>query len=79
MKYEARVPETADGAQEVTIKRWLYQPGDRVAEGADMVEAVTEKITLYIPAPADGILSEIMVPEGTAVHVGTVVGIVEGA
>jgi pyruvate/2-oxoglutarate dehydrogenase complex dihydrolipoamide acyltransferase (E2) component len=78
MRYEAVVPDAADGALEVEIKEWIYKVGESVTKGCDMVEAITEKITLYIVAPADGTVAEILVPEGSKVPIGTVVGVVEG-
>lgn len=78
MRYELTVPPTADGSLEVTVGSWLVQVGDSVRRGQDLAEATTEKITLYISAPVDGVLAEILVEKGTKVQVGTVVGAVEG-
>jgi len=58
---------------------WIKQAGDRVKKGQDLAEATTEKITLYITAPADGTLSHILVEPGTKVKVGAVIGVLEGA
>lgn len=74
MKHEILVPRTADGAKEVTIVEWLKEIGAEVQKGEDLVEATTEKITLYISAPADGTLSEIAAPAGSKVRVGDVIG-----
>jgi len=76
MKHEILVPRTADGAKAVTIVAWLKEVGAEVQEGEDLVEATTEKITLYIPAPADGILTEILVTAGNKARVGDVIGYV---
>ena len=54
MRWEVRVPPTADGALQVTIRSWHMAVGDTVTKGADLVEAKTEKITLYVTAPANG-------------------------
>ncbi len=78
MDYEIVIPPTADGALEVTVNRWMAEAGQQVKKGKDLVEAITEKVALYVPAPADGVLAEIRVPEGTKVPVGEVVGIVRG-
>jgi len=79
MRYEVTVPPTADGALAVTIGRWLKQVGDPVRRGDDLAEGTTEKITLYITAPADGTLAEILMETGSRANVGDVVGVVEGA
>ena len=79
MRYNIVIPPTADGALEVTIVSWIKKAGDQVSKGQDLAEATTEKITLYVTAPADGTLSEIIVEPGTKVKVGTVIGVLEGA
>jgi 2-oxoglutarate dehydrogenase E2 component (dihydrolipoamide succinyltransferase) len=76
MEHKVVIPSTADGAHEVTITAWFRSPGERVQKGKDLVEAVTEKITLYVPAPVNGILKQILAPQGDKVRVGDVVGIV---
>lgn len=78
MRYNIVIPPTADGALEVTVVSWIKKAGDRVSKGQDLAEATTEKITLYVTAPADGTLSEIIVEAGTKVKVGTVIGVLEG-
>ncbi|HDZ89904.1 MAG: lipoyl domain-containing protein [Deltaproteobacteria bacterium] len=75
MKHEIVVPPTADGSAEITLVSWLKEVGDSVGMGEDLAEAATEKITLYITAPADGILQEIHVKAGEKAQVGQVVGI----
>lgn len=78
MEYQVTVPPTADGAREVRIVAWLKGVGDAVEKGEDLVEATTEKITLYVPAPAGGILQEIRVEAGEKARVGDVIGVVVG-
>jgi 2-oxoglutarate dehydrogenase E2 component (dihydrolipoamide succinyltransferase) len=79
MRYDIVVPPTADGALEVTIASWIKDMGSPVVKGEDLVEATTEKITLYVTAPADGTLVEIIVPVGGVARVGQVIGALEGA
>ncbi len=78
MRYDIEIPSTADGALEVTIVSWIKEVGDQVSKGQDLAEATTEKITLYVTAPADGILTEIIVAVGSKVKVGAVIGVLEG-
>jgi len=78
MLHDLIVPDTADGAQTVTISMWHKKVGEPVKAGEDVVEASTEKITLYVIAPADGVVKEILVPEGGEASVGDVLGRVEG-
>ncbi len=76
MEHKLVIPSTVDGSHELTITAWFKSPGERVQKGKDLVEAVTEKITLYVPAPVNGVLKEILAPPGSKVMVGDVVGIV---
>jgi pyruvate/2-oxoglutarate dehydrogenase complex dihydrolipoamide acyltransferase (E2) component len=79
MRYDIEIPPTADGSLEVTVVSWIKAVGDQVSKGQDLAEATTEKITLYVTAPAEGTLSEIIVAAGSKVKVGTVIGVLEGA
>ena len=47
-----------------------------MGEKDDLVELTTDKATFNLPSPAAGIISEIIVPEGETVDVGTVLGII---
>ena len=78
MLHPIAVPRAADGALAVTILRWIKSVGDDVRKGEDLVEAKTEKITLYITAPVSGKLAEVLIQAGAKVKVGEVVGHVEG-
>lgn len=78
MKYEVVVPMFAEGAEEISLRQWLKNTGDPVTKGENIAEAATDKISVYIESPADGIFSEQLVPEGDRVQVGAVIGLVEG-
>ena len=67
---EVKLPELGEGIGEATISYWLYQEGDEVKEGEDLVEMTTDKATFNVPVPASGILKEISVEEGETVKVG---------
>jgi 2-oxoglutarate dehydrogenase E2 component (dihydrolipoamide succinyltransferase) len=77
MTYDIVVPPTADGAQEVIVRRWLSEIGQPVKQGKDLVEATTQKIALYVPAPADGVLADIVVPVNGKARIGEVLGHVQ--
>jgi pyruvate/2-oxoglutarate dehydrogenase complex dihydrolipoamide acyltransferase (E2) component len=78
LRYDVEIPPTADGALEVTVVSWLKAAGDQVSKGQELAEATTEKITLYVTAPAAGTLCEIIIEAGSKVKVGTVIGMIEG-
>src|SRR5687768_1900309 len=73
MTIELRVPAVGESIQEVQIGRWLKQQGDTVDADENVVELETDKATMEVPAPAAGVLSEIVKREGDAVAVGDVI------
>jgi 2-oxoglutarate dehydrogenase E2 component (dihydrolipoamide succinyltransferase) len=80
MAAEIRVPEMGESIVEATVGKWLKQPGDPVNTGEPVLELETEKVNLEVPSPQDGVLSEMLRPEGETVRVGEVLGTVaEGA
>jgi 2-oxoglutarate dehydrogenase E2 component (dihydrolipoamide succinyltransferase) len=79
MAIEIRVPSLGESISEATVGQWLKQQGDQVAADEPLVELETDKVTVEVPAPASGILSEIAVPSGTTVAIGSLLGsIAEG-
>ncbi len=77
---EIRVPTLGESVTEATIGRWFKQAGEAVAADEPLVELETDKVTIEVPAPAGGVLSEIAVRDGETVAVGALLGqIAEGA
>src|ERR1700689_1688721 len=65
------MPQLGETVTEGTITRWMKQVGDTVAEDEVLFEVSTDKVDSEVPSPAAGVLSEILVPEGETVDVGT--------
>ena len=77
---EIRVPTLGESVTEATIGRWFKKAGDPVAVDEPLVELETDKVTIEVPAPSAGTLSEIVAADGTTVAVGALLGqITEGA
>src|SRR5271163_2095113 len=77
---EIRVPTLGESVTEATIGKWFKKAGEAVAVDEPLVELETDKVTIEVPAPAAGVLSEIAVKDGDTVAVGAVRGqIKEGA
>src|SRR5271157_6472001 len=77
---EIRVPALGESVTEATIGKWFKKPGEAVAVDEPLVELETDKVTIEVPAPAAGVLSEIAAKDGDTVAVGAVLGqIKEGA
>ncbi|MBC7634173.1 MAG: 2-oxoglutarate dehydrogenase complex dihydrolipoyllysine-residue succinyltransferase [Acetobacteraceae bacterium] len=79
MSSEIKVPSLGESVSTATIARWMKAPGDAVAADEPVVELETDKVTVEVPAPMAGILSEILTPEGAEVTVGTILGLVTEA
>jgi pyruvate dehydrogenase E2 component (dihydrolipoamide acetyltransferase) len=65
-----RMPRLSDSMSEATIVGWLKQPGDAFLRGEPLVEVETDKATVVYEAESDGMLVEILVPEGGAATLG---------
>ena len=79
MATEIRVPILGESIVEATVGQWFKQAGDPVSAAEPLVELETDKVTVEVPAPASGVLSEIVVKAGETVAVGALLGaIAEG-
>src|SRR5215213_5179944 len=77
---EIRVPTLGESVTEATIGKWFKRAGDAVAVDEPLVELETDKVTIEVPAPAAGVLSEVAAKDGETVAVGALLGqIKEGA
>src|SRR6185312_7962214 len=77
---EIRVPALGESVTEATIGKWFKKPGEAVAVDEPLVELETDKVTIEVPAPAAGVLSDIAAKDGDTVAVGALLGqITDGA
>ena len=67
-------PALGESVTEATVARWTKKAGDAVRKDEILVELETDKVSLEVAAPADGVLSEILAGEGDTVEPGTVLG-----
>lgn len=67
-------PALGESVSEATIAKWNKKAGEAVKKNDILVELETDKVTLEVSAEADGVLSEILKPEGETVGVGDVLG-----
>jgi 2-oxoglutarate dehydrogenase E2 component (dihydrolipoamide succinyltransferase) len=72
MATDIKVPALGESITEATVARWIKQAGETVAQDEPIVELETDKVTVEVPAPAAGVLSEILVQEGSNVLVGAI-------
>jgi 2-oxoglutarate dehydrogenase E2 component (dihydrolipoamide succinyltransferase) len=73
-----KMPQLGETVADGTVTKWLKSLGDMVTKGEPLFEVSTDKVDTEIPAPADGVLSKILVAEGETVDVGTVLAVIGG-
>ncbi len=71
------VPTLGESVSEATVAQWLKKEGDTVKADEPIVELETDKVTLEVNAPADGVIVKIIVGEGQSVGVGALLGELE--
>ncbi len=69
MAIEIRVPTLGESVTEASVGQWFKKKGEAVKADEPLVELETDKVTLEVPAPADGVLIEIVAGEGETVGV----------
>jgi pyruvate dehydrogenase E2 component (dihydrolipoamide acetyltransferase) len=77
MAFEFKLPDIGEGVHEGEIVKWLVKEGDFVREDQPMVEVMTDKATVEIPAPRAGKILKLNAKEGEVVKVGSVLVIIE--
>ena len=77
MAVEFKLPDIGEGLTEGEVTKWLVKEGDTVTADQPMVEILTDKATVEIPAPRAGVIQKILVPDGTKVPVGTVIVVID--
>lgn len=72
------MPQLGESIAEGTVVKWLVPAGGVIEKDQSLLEVETEKVTLEIPSPATGTLSEIVVQAGETVPVGTLLARIDG-
>ena len=72
---ELIVPTLGESITEATVSKWLKKVGDSFEADEPLVEIETDKITVEVPAPSAGSISEIKVKEGSDVNIGGVLAL----
>jgi pyruvate dehydrogenase E2 component (dihydrolipoamide acetyltransferase) len=74
---EFRLPDVGEGIATAEIIAWQVAEGDRVHEHQDLVEIQTDKATVVIPCPADGVITRLCGEPGDTLDVGSVLAVIE--
>ena len=77
MSVEIKVPVLGESVVEATVARWMKAAGEAVKADEPVVELETDKVTLEVPSPVNGVLSDIVAGEGATVGVDALLALVE--
>lgn len=77
MLIEVKVPQLSESVAEATLISWHKQQGERVTRGENLVDIETDKVVLELPAPQEGILTNIIKGDGATVTGGEVIAKIE--
>jgi len=76
---DVMVPTLGESVTEATVSTWFKSVGDTVAQDEMLCELETDKVSVEVPAPAAGTLTEIVAPEGTTVDATAKLAVIGGA
>ena len=77
MSIEIKVPQLPESVSDATLVAWHRNVGDTVTRDENLVDLETDKVVLEVPAPAAGVLKEIIVTDGATVVAGDVIAVLE--
>ena len=76
---DVMVPTLGESVTEATVSTWFKQVGDNVAQDEMLCELETDKVSVEVPAPAVGVLAEIVAPEGSTVDASAKLAVISGS
>ncbi|WP_170343335.1 biotin/lipoyl-containing protein, partial [Ruegeria arenilitoris] len=76
---DVMVPTLGESVTEATVSTWFKKVGDTVAQDEMLCELETDKVSVEVPAPAAGVLAEIVAPEGATVDATAKLAVISGA
>lgn len=71
------MPHVGESVTEAVIGKWLVSPGDAIRRYDPLVEVVTDKVNMEVPAPRDGTIMGLLVSEGDTVEMGAAIAEME--
>ncbi|MEN9450498.1 MAG: Dihydrolipoyllysine-residue succinyltransferase component of 2-oxoglutarate dehydrogenase complex [Pseudomonadota bacterium] len=72
MNIEVKVPMLPESVADATVVTWHKKPGEMVKRDDNLVDLETDKVVLEVPAPADGVMGDIIKQAGTVVKAGEI-------
>src|SRR5689334_18725670 len=79
MATDVQVPALGESITEGTLAQWLKKPGEQVAADEPIATLETDKVSVDVPSPSAGVLTETLVNEGDTVAVGALIARIDQA
>jgi 2-oxoglutarate dehydrogenase E2 component (dihydrolipoamide succinyltransferase) len=77
MRVEVKVPQLPESVAEATLVTWHRKAGEAVKRDENLIDVETDKVVLELPAPADGVLVEVLQPDGATVLGQQVIAVID--
>jgi 2-oxoglutarate dehydrogenase E2 component (dihydrolipoamide succinyltransferase) len=77
MRIEVKVPQLPESVSEATLLNWHKKAGEAVARDENLIDVETDKVVLELPAPGDGVLVELVKPDGSTVTSNEVIAVID--
>jgi len=77
MRIEVKVPQLPESVAEATLVTWHKKPGDAVKRDENLIDVETDKVVLELPSPGDGVLVELVKPDGSTVTSNEVIAVID--
>ena len=74
---EVKVPQLSESVAEATLLQWHKKVGDAVSRDENLIDIETDKVVLELPAPAAGVITQLIKPDGSLVVAGEVIAIID--
>ncbi|GAA4014943.1 2-oxoglutarate dehydrogenase complex dihydrolipoyllysine-residue succinyltransferase [Actimicrobium antarcticum] len=74
---EVKVPQLSESVAEATLLQWHKKVGEPVSRDENLIDIETDKVVLELPAPADGIITQLIEPDGATVVAGQVIALID--
>jgi len=74
---EVKVPQLSESVAEATLQSWHKKVGERVARDENMIDIETDKVVLELPAPAEGVIVQLLKNDGATVVAGETIAIID--
>ena len=77
MQIEVKVPALSESVSEASLVSWHKKAGDAVKRDENLIDIETDKVVMELPAPADGLIVKILMPDGSSVTSGDIIAVID--